>query len=222
MPDGQPRTILSDVSFEIPAGARVAVIGASGTGKTTLLRLMNRLDDPDSGTISLNGTDIRQLPPPVLRRKVGMVFQQPHLFDGTILDNLNRPLTLGGQPDLDRLRAEAALEQVHLPGHLLDQHSRDLSIGQQQRVALARALVLQPEVLLLDEPTSALDPRSADTVLSLLTDVASASGITLVMVSHAMDQAEAFATNVVAVLDGAVRMFDAFEPAVGWALPVTT
>jgi putative ABC transport system ATP-binding protein len=219
-PNGETLVILDRVSFAVPTGSRVAVIGPSGSGKTTLLRLMNRLDDPDEGAISLGGTNIGQVPTPELRRRVGMVFQQPHLFDATILDNLNRPLRLAGRPDLTRTDAARALSRVGLPEDLLDNHSRDLSVGQQQRVALARALVLEPEVLLLDEPTSALDLRSAEAILHLLVDLASDLGITVIMVSHTIDQAEMFADQILAVRGGEVRMYDSVSEAVAWALPV--
>jgi putative ABC transport system ATP-binding protein len=219
-PNGETLVILDHVSFAIPSGARVAVIGPSGSGKTTLLRLMNRLDDPEEGSISLGDTAIDQIPTPELRRRVGMVFQQPHLFDASIHDNLNRPLRLAGRPDLTCADAAAALSRVGLPEHLLDNHSRDLSIGQQQRVALARALVLEPEVLLLDEPTSSLDPRSAEAILHLFIDLASDLGITVIMVSHTIDQAEMFADRVLAVRGGEVRMYDSVSEAVEWALPV--
>jgi putative ABC transport system ATP-binding protein len=219
-PNGETLVILDGVSFAIPPGARVAVIGPSGSGKTTLLRLMNRLDDPDEGSITLGGSDIRQIPAPELRRRVGMVFQQPHLFDASIYDNLTRPLRLAGRPDLSRADAAAALKRVNLPETLLDNHSRDLSVGQQQRVALARALVLEPEVLLLDEPTSALDPRSAEAILHLLGDLAADLGITVIMVSHTIDQAAMFADQILALRGGAARMYDDIVPAVEWSLPV--
>lgn len=219
-PNGEALVILDHVTFAIPSGSRVAVIGPSGSGKTTLLRLINRLDDPDEGTILLDGTDINRIPAPELRRRAGMVFQQPHLFDASIHDNLNRPLQLAGKPGLTRTDAAKALERVGLPEHLLDNHSRDLSIGQQQRVALARALVLKPDVLLLDEPTSSLDPRSAEAILRLLVELASDLGITVIMVSHTIDQAELFANHVLAVRGGNVRLYDNVSEAVEWALPV--
>lgn len=219
-PNGEALVILDRVTFAIAAGARVAVIGPSGSGKTTLLRLMNRLDDPDEGKITLGSTGIDQIPTPELRRRVGMVFQQPHLFDASIHHNLSRPLQLAGKPDLTRSEAALALKRVNLSESHLDNHSRDLSVGQQQRVALARALVLEPEVLLLDEPTSALDPRSAEAILHLLVDLAAEMGITVIMVSHTIDQASMFADQILAVCEGEARMYDDVSPAVEWALPV--
>ena len=198
----------------------MAIIGPSGGGKTTLLRLINRLDDPDSGQILLDGADISELFAPDLRRRVGMVFQQPFLSEGTVRENLNRPLSLARQADLETVDLESALKRVGLPVNILDAHTRDLSVGQQQRVAIARALVLQPQVLLLDEPTSALDPRSADLIIRLLVELSEALDITVVMVSHTLEQAAKFATSVLAVRDGEVRLFDCVDEAARWSMPV--
>jgi putative ABC transport system ATP-binding protein len=219
-PRGETLQILDDVSFSIGRASRVAIIGPSGGGKTTLLRLINRLDDPDSGQILLNGVDIRELFAPDLRRRVGMVFQQPFLSEGSVRENLNRPLSLARRADLDTVDLEVALRRVGLPVNILDAHTRDLSVGQQQRVAIARALVVQPEVLLLDEPTSALDPRSADLIIQLLIDLSDSLEITVIMVSHTLEQAAKFATSVLAVRDGEVRIFDSVDDAARWSMPV--
>jgi ABC-type methionine transport system ATPase subunit len=218
-PGGETLQVLDGVSFSIERASRVAIIGPSGGGKTTLLRLINRLDDPESGQILLNGIDIRELFAPDLRRRVGMVFQQPFLSDATVRENLNRPLSLAGRDDLTNDAAEAALRQVNLPVNLLDVSTRELSVGQQQRVAIARALVLQPGVLLLDEPTSALDLRSAEFILRLLSDLAESFQIMVIMVSHTIEQAAAFADRVLAVRDGQVKVFDDLSVAVDWSMP---
>jgi ABC-type methionine transport system ATPase subunit len=211
--------VLDNVSFALDSASRVAIIGPSGGGKTTLLRLINRLDDPDRGQILLDGIDVRSLYPPDLRRRVGMVFQQPFLSDATVRENLNRPLSLAGRDDLTNDAAEDALRQVNLPVNLLDINTRELSVGQQQRVAIARALVLQPGVLLLDEPTSALDLRSAEFILRLLSDLAESLLIMVIMVRHTIEQAAAFADRVLAVRDGQVKVFDDLSAAVDWSMP---
>jgi putative ABC transport system ATP-binding protein len=219
-PGGEVLQVLDDVSFSIERASRVAIIGPSGGGKTTLLRLINRLDDSDSGQILLDDVDICELFAPDLRRRVGMVFQQPFLSEGSVRENLNRPLSLARQPDLETADLETALKRVGLPVNILDAHTRDLSVGQQQRVAIARALVLQPEVLLLDEPTSALDPRSADLIIQLLIDLSESLEITVIMVSHTLEQAAKLATSVLAVRDGEVRVFDSVDEAARWSMPV--
>lgn len=218
-PNGDVLQVLDDVSLTLERASRVAIIGPSGGGKTTLLRLINRLDDPDSGQILLDGEDVRDLFAPDLRRRVGMVFQQPFLSDGTVRANLNRPLILARQPELETAELETLLQRVGLPVNILDAHTHDLSVGQQQRVAIARALVLQPEVLLLDEPTSALDPRSAELIIELLVDLSESLGITVVMVSHTLEQAGSFGTSVLAVRDGQVRLFDSVSEAAHWSMP---
>ena len=213
-------SVLDRVSFEIPVGMKVAIIGPSGSGKTTLLRLINRLDDPERGRILLDGMDITSIDPPELRRNVGMVFQQPHLSDATVWENLNRPLMLAKRPTLTEESARRALERVDLPVSLLDVNTRELSVGQQQRVAIARALVLEPRVLLLDEPTSALDPRSAEVILRMIRNLSDELGLTVIMVSHTFEQANAFADTILAIRDGQARMFDEISAAVDWAMPV--
>lgn len=217
-PSGESFSVLDHVSFTIPAGRRVAIIGRSGAGKTTMLRLINRLDNPDAGSISIGEVDIREIDPPHLRRRVGMLFQQPRLFDATIRENLDRPLLLAGRHPLTEATAISALRDVDLPATILGSHSRDLSLGQQQRVALARALVLEPEILLLDEPTSALDPQSADVILALLRTLQVRRTMTMLLVTHLVEHARTFADGFLALRDGAVRLGDTLESATDWAL----
>lgn len=217
-PDGTAVVILDDVSFAIPGGARVVVVGPSGAGKTSLLRLINRLDDVDSGTIRLDGADIQSMDAPQLRRAVGIVFQQPRLFDATVLENLNRPLELAGRPAMGAAEGVAALRRMDLPGSILESHARELSVGQQQRVAIARALVLEPEVLLLDEPTSALDERSAAIILQLLVDLNGSDELTMIMVTHTADHARSFGGMALALRNGEVQLEADIDAALTWAL----
>lgn len=146
-----------------------------------------------------------------------MVFQQPRLFDTTVWENLNRPLTLAKRPALSREGALSALDRVDLSSSLLESHSREISIGQQQRVALARALVLEPEVLLLDEPTSALDQRTAETVLELLVRLARESDISMIMVSHVAEHTVAFGQLFLAMHIGQVQIFEKPAAAMDWS-----
>jgi putative ABC transport system ATP-binding protein len=217
--DGESQVILDGVSLALPPQCRAAIIGPSGSGKTTLLRLINRLDDPDSGTIFIDGVDVRTIPPPLLRQRVGMLFQQPFLFDASIRDNLNRPLQLAGRPLLTPGEELAALERVDLPPAILERHSRDLSVGQQQRVALARALVLDPDILLLDEPTSALDPRSAEIILNLLRQLNETLTTSMLMVTHSVEHAALYGRQFLAISDGEVRSFTDLDDAVNWSMP---
>src|SRR5215472_10866895 len=147
--------IVHDVSLSVQRGELLGLVGPSGSGKSSLLRLLNRLDEPTSGTVFLEGQDYRQIPPRELRRRVGMVTQRPFLFPGDIASNLRfGPLQRGESlPDNE---IAGLLERVGLAG-FAGRNVANLSGGEQQRVSLARALANRPEILLLDEPTSALD-----------------------------------------------------------------
>ena len=181
------KTILSDISFDVVTNDLLGIVGASGSGKTSLLRLLNRLDEPTSGKVYIDGQDYRQLPPRELRRRVGMVTQRPFLFPGDVASNLRFGPTQRGEtvPDEEIARL---LERVGMPGFAGSEVSV-LSGGEQQRVSLARALANRPEVLLLDEPTSALDEESKLGIEELIGSVVRDHGLTCVMVTHDRDQA---------------------------------
>jgi UDP-glucose/iron transport system ATP-binding protein len=190
------RRILDQVTASIPAAGITVVSGPSGAGKTTLLRLCNRLEIPDAGVVSYRGQPLDELDPLTLRRRVGMVFQRPAPFSGTVADNL-----AVARPQAGTAEMSAALERVALDPGLLGQEARTLSGGELQRVCLARTLVTQPETLLLDEPTSALDEQPKlvfeDTARAL-----AAQGITLVWVTHDNAQARRIANQAYRLRDG--------------------
>lgn len=186
--------LLSGISCEISGGG-TALVGPSGAGKSTLLRLLNRLDEPTDGVIRLDGVPLPDLDVLALRRRVGLVGQQPVLLTDTVLDDLRV-----GAPDLSPDAALKLLDRAHLPAGMLDRGTAGLSGGEAQRLCLARALAVGPEVLLLDEPTSALDAVSADAVESTIADLI-AGGLTTVLVSHSPAQARRLATDVL-VLEG--------------------
>jgi ATP-binding cassette subfamily C protein CydC len=190
-----PRAALCDLDLGIPQGQHVAILGPSGAGKTTLVHLLTRLRDPDTGQVRLGGTDLRSLRESELRRQVTAVEQRTHLFSGTLRDNLRM-----GRPDADDDALRAVLARVRLPlssasfPRGLDtwlsgtgdpsatDGSRRLSGGEARRIALARALLRDPPVLILDEPTEDLDPPTAR---RLLTDLLAArQGRTLVLITH--------------------------------------
>ncbi len=178
--------ILSSLDLEVQRGELVTIMGASGSGKTTLLRLINRLSEADSGTIMLNGRDIRDYAPMELRRKVGMVFQLPVMFKGSVRDNIAFGMKLwGGNIDV-----EALARACDIPESLLNADAEQLSVGEKQRVCIARALANQPEVLLLDEPTSSLDAKSAEKIEELLLKLRSERNLTVFWVTHEREQAE--------------------------------
>lgn len=153
------------------------------------------MEDPAAGRITIDGQDLQSLNIFTLRRRVGMVRQLPTLFPGTVLDNISYGPRLRGIP-LSRDRAGELILMVGLGTELLDRRADSLSIGQQQRVSLARTLANEPEVLLLDEPTSALDPTAAANILHLMVDLKSRLGLTIILVTHILDQARQVADEV--------------------------
>jgi len=192
--------VLRDVSLSVRTGDLVTIMGPSGAGKTTLLRLIADLEEPTEGRILLDGRPVQEVPHEDLRARVGMVFQIPALFEGTVADNvLYGPRLRGGD---DRADAVRVLERVGLRQGLLDREASALSVGEQQRVALARALILRPEILLIDEPTSALDPASTARVFRLIRELNVSDGLTVIQVTHVVDLARQSGGEVVLVVGG--------------------
>ena len=192
------REVLRGISAPFGAGRVTALVGPSGAGKTSLLRCLNRLEEPDEGRVLLDGADIRTMAPTDLRKRVGMVFQTPTLFEGGVRANLR--YGLDDVPDEDLVWA---LSEAGLKADFLNRDSSALSVGQAQRVCIARCLVRKPEVLLMDEPTSALDKDAAARVEGLIASLAD-HGLTIVLVTHNLSQARRVASAAVLLVDGAV------------------
>jgi putative ABC transport system ATP-binding protein len=172
--------------------------GPSGSGKSTVLRLLNRLADPESGTVRCRGQDVRERDPLDLRREVCLVPQLPALLEGSVADNITFAAELAGRTaEHDRL-----LELAGLDGSFGERDAARLSVGEQQRVMLARALALEPQVLLLDEPTSALDEAARDAVEATLADLRQRLEISTVLVTHDLAQARRMADWVVRIEAG--------------------
>ena len=176
-----------------------AIVGPSGAGKTSLLRCLNRLEEPQSGEVLLDGANIRTLDPTTLRKRVGMIFQTPILFQGSIRSNL----TYGLDGVDDRALLET-LDAVGLSRSFLERDSTALSVGQGQRVCIARALVRGPEVLLMDEPTSALDKDATARIEVLIRDLAE-GGLAIVLVTHDLAQASRVADRALLLVEGRVQ-----------------
>ncbi len=197
--------ILSNLDLRIERGELVTIMGASGSGKTTLLRLINRLSEADSGVIMLNGGDIRDYAPIELRRKVGMVFQLPVMFKGSVRDNIAFGMKLWG----DTIDLEALAEACGISENLLDVDAEQLSVGEKQRVCIARALANQPDVLLLDEPTSSLDAKSAEKIEELLLKLRMEKNLTVLWVTHEKEQAERIGGRRLVLKDGRLEEYHA-------------
>ena len=183
-------TVLDGVDLEVERGAITALIGPSGAGKTSLLRLLNRLDDPCAGEVLYRSRPINEYPVRALRQQVGFVFQTPVMFPGTVRDNLLKASELSGKTDVDNdARVLEALALAEVETSLADRDGDRLSVGQKQRINIARALMTQPEVLLMDEPTSALDPETADKLMETVRRLRSQQGLTVVMITHRLAEA---------------------------------
>jgi putative ABC transport system ATP-binding protein len=198
-------TLVNDITVQLRGGEVLAVVGPSGSGKSSFLRLLNRLDEPTSGTVFLEGIDYRELPPCELRRKVGMVTQRAFMFPGTVAQNLSFGPRQRGET-LSDAQAEELLARVGLPG-FGERDVANLSGGEAQRISLARSLANAPLVLLLDEPTSALDDEAKWGVESLIREVIHENRLTCVVVTHEVSQAARMANRVMLLESGrAARM----------------
>lgn len=191
---------LRDVSARLPAGQLTVIAGASGSGKSTLLRLCNRLEVPTAGAVKFRGDEVTSLDPLRLRRKVGMVFQRPTVFAGTVRDNL-----LVAEPSADDDEMAGVLAMAELGDHFLDRDADDLSGGEAQRVCLARTLICRPDVLLMDEPTASLHPAATMALERTVQSLQRDKTADVVWVTHDLGQIDRLAENLLVLDTGAVR-----------------
>ena len=227
---------LKDVNLTIEDGQFIGVIGHTGSGKSTLIQHLNGLMKATSGTIYFHGQDIYEddFDLRELRNRVGLVFQYPEhqLFETTIFDDVCfGPKNQGLSKEEAGLRAFEALRSVGLPEELYYQSPFDLSGGQKRRVAIAGVLAMKPEVLILDEPTAGLDPKGRDEILDQIAKLHKETGMTVVLVSHSMEDVAEYVDRIIVMNHGAV-MFDALPKqvfahykeleAVGLAAPQVT
>ena len=193
------RPVLRGVNLAVPEDGVTVLLGPSGSGKSSLLRCFNRLEAPEAGVVRFRGRDVSAIDPLALRRQVGMVFQRPTPFPGTVRENLRVADPAAGEAAMGE-----ALERAGLAPAFLDRRADDLSGGEAQRMCLARALAAGPEVLLLDEPTSSLDEASRELVERTGRRLAD-GGVPLVWVTHDLAQAERIADRMVLVEAGRAR-----------------
>lgn len=203
---------LKDVSLVIPDGQFIGLIGHTGSGKSTLVQHLNGLMKPTSGNIYYNGADINEegFNKKDLRSKVGLVFQYPEhqLFEIDVFtDVCFGPKNMGLTEKEVQLRAYSALKQVGLEDDYFYQSPFDLSGGQKRRVAIAGVLAMKPEVLILDEPTAGLDPKGRDEILDQIASLREETGITVVLVSHSMEDVAKYVDRIIVMNQGSV-MYD--------------
>ena len=203
------KVLVEDATFEVRTGEVLAIVGPSGSGKSSLLRLLNRLDEPTNGTFYVEGTDYREIAPRALRRKLGLVNQRPYLFPGTVDQNLRFGPAQHGE-SLSQDSIEQLLAQVGLKGYA-SRNVANLSGGEAQRVSVARTLANAPLVLLLDEPTSALDDTSKLEVESSIRSVVRDQGLTCVLVTHDTVQAARLAARALLLEAGRIVRIGSVE-----------
>ncbi len=198
--------ILRGVTLTAPEAEMTVIIGPSGGGKSTLVRLVNRLEEPDGGRILLDGVPIVSIDPLDVRRRIGLVPQKPFMFDGAVMFNLLRSFHFRGAvpPGENDPQIAQVLELCRLEAGLLNRDARTLSLGQQQRLSLARTLLASPEVLLLDEPTSALDRPTADRLADTLREICRTRSLTVLMVTHDLRLAERVADRLAYLEQGRI------------------
>lgn len=203
---------LKDINLVIPEGQFIGLIGHTGSGKSTLVQHLNGLIKPTSGAIYYNGEDIqdKDYDKKKLRSKVGLVFQYPEhqLFEIDVFkDVCFGPKNLGLSQKEAELRAYAALKQVGLADEYFYQSPFDLSGGQKRRVAIAGVLAMKPEILILDEPTAGLDPKGRDEILDQIAKLKEETGITVILVSHSMEDVAKYVERIIVMNRGSV-LFD--------------
>lgn len=194
------------ISFDVPSGETLVLLGTSGCGKTTTLKMLNRLIEPSEGIIEINGTDIKQQDGPTLRRSIGYVVQESGLFPHySIYDNIGVvPRLLGWPPEQIQQRIAELLTTLRLPDNLLNRYPDELSGGQRQRVGLARALAVRPPVVLMDEPFGALDPYTRRHIRQELFGLDELRKTTVVLVTHDVQEALEVADRIALMDQGQI------------------
>lgn len=205
--DGEEVTILRNLNASFEMGRLSALVGPSGGGKSTLLRLLNRLDEPDGGEVMWRGKPLPSYAVRQLRRKVAFMPQQTTVFTGSLEDNLLLPRSFCQPPPPTSIQGELIdlLKQVGLSQHLLTRPAAELSGGEKQRLALARALLTRPEVLVLDEPGYGLDPPARAQLCALLRQLVD-SGLTVILSSHDIPFVRRVADNFLFLTQGKISV----------------
>jgi len=195
--------ILENISFAFNQGDRVGIMGPSGAGKTSLLRLLNRLAEPSQGEIFFEGQAFSKIPVLNLRRQIVLVPQEPKLLGMTVKNSLAYPLELQQLKKNEiQSRIDQYCQKLGIPDEWLERNELQLSVGQRQLVTIARGLIMQPKILLLDEPTSALDADKSDHLINILIELSETQNLTIIMVNHQQRLIDQFTTQVLSLAQG--------------------
>lgn len=195
--------ILKGINLNVEKGVIIGIVGPSGSGKSTLLRCINRLIEADKGLILFNKKNIKELSPIELRRDIVMVHQESVMFPGTVYDNVSYGVSLVTEAKKSHILK--CIKDAGLTEDFLDKDASKLSGGEKKRVALARALALEPSILLLDEPTSGVDPKKVQTVEQNIIDFSKNRKLTVLWVTHNIDQATRVSSDIANLKDGIIR-----------------
>jgi D-methionine transport system ATP-binding protein len=215
-PPNFTRPLLDDISFSLAAGESITLTGITGAGKSTLLRLLNRLSEPTTGQLLLNGEDYRSIPPIALRQRVMLVSQEPKLLGMKVREALAYPLQLQGLDSTEiKQRILTVTEQLEIPNEWFDRTKLQLSTGQKQIVSIARGIITQPQVLLLDEPIANLDFDTAERVLTKISNITRSQQIGMIVVNHQLELAAQFSDRLLYLHDGKL-VLNEVSSAVNW------
>ncbi len=216
IPPNFTRPLLTDISLSLAAGECITLTGITGAGKSTLLRLLNRLSEPTSGQILLNGVDYRSIPPVTLRQRVMLVSQTPQLLGLKVREALAYPLQLQSLDGAEiKRRILTVAEQFELPTDWFDRTQLQLSVGQKQIVSIARGMIAQPQVLLLDEPISSLDASTAARILATINTICRSQQVGAILINHQLELAAQFSDRLLYLHDGKL-LIDKLSTSVDW------
>ncbi|WP_309741517.1 ATP-binding cassette domain-containing protein [Chamaesiphon sp. OTE_20_metabat_361] len=210
------RPLLTDISLSLTAGESITLTGITGAGKSTLMRLINRLSEPTAGQILLNGENYRSIPPKTLRQRVMLVAQEPKLLGLKVRDALAYPLQLQsiGTEEIKQ-RIVTITEQLEIPSDWFDRTELQLSTGQKQIVSIARGIITQPQVLLIDEPIANLDFTTAERVLRTINDITRSQQVGTIVINHQLELAAKFSDRLLYLQDGKLAI-DRATSAIDW------
>jgi D-methionine transport system ATP-binding protein len=215
-PPNFTRPLLTDISFSLAAGECITLTGITGAGKSTLLRLINRLSEPTSGEILVDGENYRSIPPTTLRQRVMLVSQEPKLLGMKVREVLAYPLQLQSvSVEEIKQRIVTVAEQFEIPTDWFDRNESQLSAGQKQIVSIARGVITRPQILLLDEPIANLDPTTAERILQTIFNICQLQQVGAIIVNHQLESAAKFSNRLLYLQDGKL-LIDKVSTSVDW------